>query len=474
MLHDITIVKQGVVSLLGNSQTFVGVILTLEVLCIFLDTESNFINRLLSSINRKFIDQLKALEHVIEVKIVEFQNSGEYQKVSEICNGNSADDTEITSKAQALEYDTSLGIFSYQSDISDSYEPIDAIAKYREQVLSPVYCLCFGLIIFLIDEITNLTGSVDSRLIFGTFVFTILSSIYLLSIWATFIYHSRTAHAVSGDTNWWNILDQKFGVVFLGIVKAVICGIIYCVALICLPWDMMNAWGKTFFNILSFSMPIVMLGIIRISCCKVKGYYSYLHTIGHLISIAAFSIMIAIIYQLIGTHHNIQYGLLTNIESLRFSIVVFLCLFGVICPFLLPYFRCSQEFKKKRKAIAVSDKEISAEIEAFPAKYERFCSAIGKSVIDGRSLTNRETTKSDKPSVCPELRSVSIEEETESDSVGIEDDPISQSIEEKKTMDDYIQLYARLIPQPRMIEFCHSHGIDHRSFKKAWRSHLKE
>ncbi|MDE7431240.1 MAG: hypothetical protein K2N34_04920 [Lachnospiraceae bacterium] len=65
-------------NLLNNSQTVIGVLLTLNVLCIFFDKGSNFIINLLDSQTKRFIERLKKLEEGIDSAVQEFKNSDSY------------------------------------------------------------------------------------------------------------------------------------------------------------------------------------------------------------------------------------------------------------------------------------------------------------------------------------------------------------------------------------------------------------
>ncbi|MDE7431239.1 MAG: hypothetical protein K2N34_04915 [Lachnospiraceae bacterium] len=55
---------------------------------------------------------------------------------------------------------------------------------------------------------------------------------------------------------------------------------------------------------------------------------------------------------------------------------------GLIAPFVLPYIRYSQEYRKKKKEIQIKEKEIQNKIKEFPQQYDSMCREIGNTVIE--------------------------------------------------------------------------------------------
>ena len=86
--------------LLEKSQTFIGVIMTLNVLCIFLDEKNNFIMRLVAGMSGRLISYLADFERKIADSINKFKESESYLKVVEIAGNSSHVSRQVKTKAR--------------------------------------------------------------------------------------------------------------------------------------------------------------------------------------------------------------------------------------------------------------------------------------------------------------------------------------------------------------------------------------
>ncbi len=370
--------------LLEKSQTFIGVIMTLNVLCIFLDEKNNFIMRLVAGMSGRLISYLADFERKIADSINKFKESESYLKVVEIAGNSSHVSRQVKTKAQILNYETTINVFGYQADISESYLPIDSVKKYIEQVLAPIYCLGYGLLIFLLDEVSHFLPKESPAFIFAIFVSLIISSIYWISIWSTFMIHSAQPHEKRPKGAIWQLIDCKLGVYGGAILKYLLCGFIYFAILRWFTWETLNAFGKIVINVLSFSLPISLIGIVRLSNCNIKGYYSYSHCIGHLLAIIVYSAIIGLIFKLEFPVAYTDIGFLADKDILAFAIAIFLLLNGIISPFFFPMWRCKIFYNRKKREIEFDEQRICGFIAAFPDKYDRLAMEIGKEVINSK------------------------------------------------------------------------------------------
>ena len=93
---------------LDGSQTFLGVLLTFNVLCLFAEKDSNFIFRALQKLKDAFKADLGRLQKVIDSEKVEFKNTPDYKKVEEISSSNEKYGDANSAKAYQLLYNHSL------------------------------------------------------------------------------------------------------------------------------------------------------------------------------------------------------------------------------------------------------------------------------------------------------------------------------------------------------------------------------
>lgn len=447
-------VQQNFINLLGSSQTFVGVLLTLNVLCIFLDKENNFILNLLNAQNRRLVSKLVKLEKSIISEIRNFQNSEEYKTVNSIASNKSDYQESVSDKAQKLNYKTYVTIFNYQSHVSESYSPIEKIEKYREQVLAPIYSLAFGLVIFVLDEIGRFVKSPDNIFIFTIFVFTIVSITYWITIWGTFINHSSKEHEEGEAPTWWTRLDNKTGVIFGSIVKYIVSGSLCILAIRFLPWHLMNQYGVVIMSVGSFLLPITIIGGLRMWVCNIKGYYSYMHVLGHMVAIAVYAVIIGILFDIVFPLSLDNLDILVNVKWLRLVISCFLLLNGVLLPFLLPYYRCSRIFIGKRNEIQNSYDKIKKKIKDFPDEYNRLCQEIGKEVISKKSK---------------------IETKAQVPDLGRQENPVqSKKIKLSDTvLSSMITVYEaeRRVRKISLKEFCKERNLNYQELLKIYRCH---
>ena len=354
--------------LLGSAQTFVGVLLTLNVLCIFLDRNSNFIFGIISAQNRKFLRLLAEQQTQLEAEIKKFSSIPEYQSLQRLRHSNRK---EIMSEASALHYRCAVKILNFNVDLTDMDPALTRIENYKEQVLAPVFSLAFGILIFCFDEIGRFILLPAPAYTFGIFLLTILSSCYWLILWITYQLHSsHSGHEEKQDATIWDHLVKQLGTLDGSFVKLAISGVIYYLLLIYLPWDLMNDHGVILLNILAFLLPIATIGGIRIWRSRIKGQYSYLHVLGHLIAMTIYTVIMVILFTIFSPVEFKALGVLVEVKILRAAIVAFLMLNGIIAPFLFPYLRCKSLFEKRQEILKKSFNNLSKEIYKFKDDYK--------------------------------------------------------------------------------------------------------
>ena len=89
-------------NLLGSTQTFIGVLLTLNVLCIFLDKSNNFIFALLEDQNDRFVKRLIQCQDKIKKEIEAFKNSDDYKVFQDIMQSLGKVPTEVRLNGKLL------------------------------------------------------------------------------------------------------------------------------------------------------------------------------------------------------------------------------------------------------------------------------------------------------------------------------------------------------------------------------------
>lgn len=369
-------------NILGSTQTFIGVLLTLNVLCLFLDKNNNFIFSLLEDQNQRFVKRLIECQSKIQSEIDAFQDSSDYKDFQKILHSLTKLPMAVAFKAQMLGFNVTVNILNYSTDITGSYSPLDKIQKYREQVLAPVFSLGFGLIVFVLDEIGRFIPKDAHLFVLAIYAFLFVAILYWWIIWSVFINHSARSHEEDEiRSNWVHKVDRKLGIWKGAVVKYILCGILYWVLLKFLPWHWMNANGKVIFSIFAMILPISIFGSIRMWACRVKGEYSYMHVLGHLCAMLAYAAMIGGIYQFVLPMDYEAISWLVNTKVLSLLISIFLLINGILLPFLCPYYRCTSIYADKNKEIQKSHDDIKKQIAAFTLEFNEMCRVITRETL---------------------------------------------------------------------------------------------
>ncbi len=182
-------------------------------------------------------------------------------------------------------------------------------------------------------------------------------------------------------------MDEKIGVFGFGILKLLVSVGVSALIIWSMPWDWISSywnpmWSIPILTVLIVIFPISLLGGFRIYNCNLKGYYSYMHILGHILSFGMFAMCIGILVVIMKPFAYQDLSFLIDVKWLRLAIVVFLMINGLIGPFVLPYIRYSQEYRKKKKEIQITEKNIRDKINEFPTQYDNMCKEIGNTVIE--------------------------------------------------------------------------------------------
>lgn len=356
--------------LLDNSATFLGVLLTLNVLCIFYNPTGNFIFGTLISQKDRFVRRLTRLQNQLLSKKKRFMESADYATVTEIANGKnlSAQD------AFALQFKSTQVINSYSIDISSFFGDMEQVEKSNEQFNAPLFSLFFGLIVFVCDELINYKHLLMSEIIFVLYILTVLSIIYWALVWGAFIFRQDAPNPEPEELR---KLDECIGIWSGSVLKYTVCYIIYYLILKnCIyPLDL-HASGTDYISweiLISIVFPISLIGFIRFVFCRVKGKYSSAHVLGHLLSFTVYAIIMLITTCNIASPQLISVGFLDDERTLRLVIIAFVLINGVLAPFICPYLKYSWYFLTTRSRLRRLKKEMEESIRSFNIEFTRFC-----------------------------------------------------------------------------------------------------
>jgi|InofroStandDraft_1065614.scaffolds.fasta_scaffold01330_34 hypothetical protein len=217
---------------LGGSQTFLGVLATLTILCVFANS-GNFIMEILKDVSNRIEEQVEKLKE--GVKNDPIQKSDQFALLKYYIESTDTSPLkeqgakllrEINSKFQALKIDNMGMEYGKESFLKGTKES-------KELLLAPFYTFLFCVVIFLYDEVLRCRFliSVHDKIISSMAIFICLSYVYWGIVWVNFILSQKFENSDSNHvlrvTHW----HKKFAawVTGLGVMKAFFVRLLICV-----------------------------------------------------------------------------------------------------------------------------------------------------------------------------------------------------------------------------------------------------
>ena len=180
--------------MLGNSQTFLGVLTTIIVLCVFLASSSNLLFNILKPTEddiRAKLDNL--LENYKDILQADKKTNGLKNRVVGICNlvrTKEADDGKLYDKALKLLDEIAVSTQRYENNLTRYKQIFDIVSNTvmsaKELILAPLYTFLFCLAVFVFNEVWGL-DRIDSKFMgISLYSFLLISTIFWILVWIYF------------------------------------------------------------------------------------------------------------------------------------------------------------------------------------------------------------------------------------------------------------------------------------------------
>lgn len=179
--------------LLSESQTFIGVLATVVILCVVAN-DGNFIHIIFEKIIEFTLIEVDKLQTELAKRASRLKESRDFTQFSNFISAIE-NDTHVsqTVKTQFMVLKMSIltDIDTYTNRYSkDFFVPatrrIDAIKASHEKTLCPMYVFAYCIVVFLCDEIAALyPSSIDIAVTFLA-IFTLMSTVFCSLIWVKF------------------------------------------------------------------------------------------------------------------------------------------------------------------------------------------------------------------------------------------------------------------------------------------------
>ena len=308
---------ENIFELLGSSQTFLGTLATLAILCIF-HNDNNFIYKILEAVRTDFQEEINKLR--THIRFENITKTAEYKLLMFFVNDPRSDFnkkqegtkllTEIARVQQELQFKYGVPL---ETEGDTQFERIKTA---KEQVIAPLYTFGSCVLIFIFDELLRMPQIKYNDFLCSTLVaFIAISFFYWVWIWKKFMVifcFSGQKDKKSEDMDGGNNTKQNMS--YLSALR-----------------DFISIIG------ISIIICIVLFGIASLTDFKLPLYQS------HLFKISIFSTII---------------------------------LNGFLLPFFMPYICYRSIYIKAQKEVAASQTEIAEQENKLKEQIKSFCEKI--------------------------------------------------------------------------------------------------
>lgn len=369
-------------TLLGNSQTFFGVLATLVILCIFHDG-NNFIYRALKEIFVSLRTKISELEKELNGIAKRIDDNKEIKEFKQFIKNKGTDfyhiDMQLLSEGTTLLDNVELAQMEIFSQLGESKFLVRFWRKFSprnsESLLCSLYAFLYCLVVFALDEIGN-----SPVVISFLWIFTALSFSFLSSIW--YHYWIRTNPKFFTRGTLLELYEKSILQIASKYFKYLLLVIVFFVILLISSYRL-NATTCGYIFLVFLFVSALLFGSREIRLFTMEPIrYTKLFLIFHFIYLLCFSwLLVGILYgvdelmgRLPGLFVNDFHSFYIK-DGLKITVFVFVLLNGVILPFSIPYYRLKKIYTdlvktgdKLKKEAEKKEKELIRDFNAFYGK----------------------------------------------------------------------------------------------------------
>lgn len=386
MLIDIIDINTSIL-FLGHSQTFVGLLSTIVILCVIIGKD-NFLYTILLRIAENLQKTLDDKNTISNVDVDDVKKTEKYKLLQQCAGGKTKNSVEDMNRAQSLLDDINTKLqefsFSYITRSKQKHSPdLAARTKEPEHFLAPLYCFLFTLLLFLFDEALR-----TSRLPYNNFfisvltIFTVISFIRWIINWSIYTRNLLTIKKSPKKKNVFKQTIEKFlpannnSYLRLGLLWLLF--IIVAIGVIFINIPVKIRIGVFYSFVIVF--PIIIVSFSKPIQHNKGDNPQYQQLIMEFISFFFVSIIITGITFLLFTNINQFHDMWMDSSKyyiLKASCVVFVILNGIFCPLALPFIcfsrLCKTAPQKKQDIVQKKFNTLKTSLEK---KMSDFCLII--------------------------------------------------------------------------------------------------
>lgn len=358
---------------LDSEATFLGVILTLNVLCLFASKDNNFIFGLLGEQWNKFTATLTNLQKSISDDKEKLSDDDKYKAIHDFVAEESRSSSKLYQSALEIVFGLDSALQNIRADLSPYNIARERIEKSNEQLRAPFFTFLFGIVVFSADMIYTWLDSDSAKAILpALWIFTLLSIIYWAAIWGAFcVRNIDKDKSVRYSNKFWEKADKRFKWHKGSGIKILLCAGLASVILATCTITLMSPFLAFAAVIALLLLPICIIGICRLISCGIKGNYSAMHTLGHVAAFVVYSISLALVYNTLG--EDVCDSLFYNCDALIGCIIFFALINSIICPFILPYHKYRRFYNMAMTHLSENRVKLSYARSSFEKDFNEWC-----------------------------------------------------------------------------------------------------
>ena len=376
---------QETISLLGGSQTFLGIIATLTILCI-LHNDGNFITKMLSLVYDRIKKEIGELSK--KVKVAQ-SDSTEWKLLMLFLSNDKQDELHEEGARVMRDINSRIDAKSIEyMGLEVTNKPfLDHVSTCSEHIMAPFYSFLYCLLVFIYDEVLRSGIPGKDWILSSLAIFTFFSFVLWTLVWTHFFrsnsvgyQHIQRPKKICDFLKKCSSFVGELGNIGASGVRIMVCVFFLLLALGVIGFFTgLSEWGAKAVLVMALLLPGLFIGFAKYLAKEGKPEYTHVVIASHIFIAWVVSMVFAFLI-----HGTVDYfphleGCLFEYDSLmllKFFILFFALMNGIIFPFLFPYISYMALYGDVKRKVALAKEDVAKMHEENNQKLKEFCEKI--------------------------------------------------------------------------------------------------
>ena len=376
---------QETISLLGGSQTFLGIIATLTILCI-LHNDGNFITKMLSLVYDRIKKEIGELSK--KVKVAQ-SDSTEWKLLMLFLSNDKQDELHEEGARVMRDINSRIDEKSIEyMGLEVTNKPfLDHVSTCSEHIMAPFYSFLYCLLVFIYDEVLRSGIPGKDWILPSLAIFTFFSFVLWTLVWTHFFrsnsvgyQHIQRPKKICDFLKKCSSFVGELGNIGASGVRIMVCVFFLLLALGVIGFFTgLSEWGAKAVLVMALLLPGLFIGFAKYLAKEGKPEYTHVVIASHIFIAWVVSMVFAFLI-----HGTVDYfphleGCLFEYDSLmllKFFILFFALMNGIIFPFLFPYISYMALYGDVKRKVALAKEDVAKMHEENNQKLKEFCEKI--------------------------------------------------------------------------------------------------